>query len=139
MIQQLELRNFRCFEHHIVPLRPVTIVVGKNNAGKSTIVDALRLISLAVTRVGTVNFSDQPEWLDIPRRNRGFRPSIRGMQMNLDTVFYRYGEPPAEVHAAFETGHTVSVYVGPDSDVYAVVLDDRGTPISSKGQAKNAD
>jgi AAA15 family ATPase/GTPase len=59
MITEIALSNFRGFDNHVIPLRPLTIIVGKNSAGKSTIVEALRLIS-AITRGSrvsvTVNF-----------------------------------------------------------------------------------
>jgi energy-coupling factor transporter ATP-binding protein EcfA2 len=137
MIDSLELFNFRCFEHHEVPFRPVTIMVGKNNAGKSTIIDALRLVAHATKRYQTTNFSDVPKWLDIPKRNHGIRPSMRGMEINLNTVFHRYGNPPATVKARFNTGQSVNVYIGPDSEVFAVVLDVKGQPIVSKSQARD--
>ena len=50
MITQLTIKNFRGFDRHIVPLRPITILVGKNNAGKSTVVEALRLVSMVTNR-----------------------------------------------------------------------------------------
>ncbi len=46
MLSELRLENFRCFEDHTIPLRPLTIIVGRNNAGKSTIVEALRIVSI---------------------------------------------------------------------------------------------
>jgi len=54
MLKELQLENFRCFDNHVIPLRPTTIVVGRNNAGKSTIVEALRLISIVIEIVGKV-------------------------------------------------------------------------------------
>jgi len=43
MITEIRLSNFRGFDNHTIPLRPVTIIVGKNNAGKSTPKDAIRV------------------------------------------------------------------------------------------------
>src|SRR5207248_11639184 len=42
MITQLIIRNFRRFDRHKVPLRPMTTLVSKNNAGKSTVVETKR-------------------------------------------------------------------------------------------------
>lgn len=71
MIKKLRLQNFRCFNDHIIPLRPTTIIVGRNNAGKSTIIEALRLISIVVSRYQSLNFSSVPDWLEIPKSYRG--------------------------------------------------------------------
>lgn len=56
MITEIKLSNFRGFDNHTIPLRPVTIIVGKNNAGKSTIVEALRLISAITRRFQGLNY-----------------------------------------------------------------------------------
>lgn len=47
----LELRNFRAFERERVDLAPITIFVGPNNAGKSSILSALRLMSQTLQSV----------------------------------------------------------------------------------------
>ncbi|HZV35962.1 MAG TPA: AAA family ATPase [Verrucomicrobiae bacterium] len=54
MITEIKLFNFRGFESHSIPLKPVTIIVGKNNAGKSTIVEALRLIRTHLINISRV-------------------------------------------------------------------------------------
>src|SRR5262249_5621946 len=38
-----------------------------------------------------------------------------------------------------QTGHAVNVYVGPESEIYAVMLDPRGQPFVSKGDLRIAD
>jgi len=43
MLTRLEIENFRGFKKHEMPLNAVTLIVGRNNAGKSTVVEALRL------------------------------------------------------------------------------------------------
>jgi AAA15 family ATPase/GTPase len=50
MLRQLHLSNFKCFNNHTVAFEKVTVLVGKNNAGKSTIVEALHLVAAAVNR-----------------------------------------------------------------------------------------
>lgn len=139
MITQLTLRNFRGFDHHTVPLRPLTIVVGKNNAGKSTVVEALRLVSMVTNRYQGLNYRELPKWLDRPRRERGVFPSTEGLDFSTDAVFHRLGEPPAHITAHFQTGETVEVFVGPDFEVVGVIKDNQKEVIRSKGGARTID
>ena len=139
MITQLTLRNFRGFDHHTVPLRPLTIVVGKNNAGKSTVVEALRLVSMVTNRYQGLNYRELPKWLDRPRRERGVFPSTEGLDFSTDAVFHRLGEPPAHITAHFQTGETVEVFVGPDFEVVGVIKDNQKEVIRSKGGAHTID
>jgi len=89
-----------------------------------------RLISAVTERYEYLNFSDPPRWLrnqlDSPsaavRRqmlaemskwnNPGISPSIKGLDINLTTVFHRYGEPPAIIGARFDNGCSVDLFVG---------------------------
>lgn len=45
LLTKLELRNFRAFEAQAVDFAPLTIFVGPNNAGKSSVLSALRILS----------------------------------------------------------------------------------------------
>ena len=40
MLKKIEFENYRCFQKTSLDFRDITIIVGKNNAGKSTIVEA---------------------------------------------------------------------------------------------------
>lgn len=50
MLTRLEIDGFKTFEHLVVDLLPFTVVLGSNAAGKSNLFDAIRLLSLLVTR-----------------------------------------------------------------------------------------
>ena len=141
MIAELQLTNFKCFEDHLLPFRLTTIIVGQNNAGKTTIIEALRLLSTIANRFGDLSFHEQPEWLrgKIPRLARGVSPSLKGMEFNFENVFHRYSEPPAKIKATFRTGHVVEVYIGPNSEVYALVTMPNGSQVATKGDAKHTE
>ena len=44
-LTRLEVTNFRAFEYQPIELAPITIFVGPNNSGKSSILSAIRLLS----------------------------------------------------------------------------------------------
>jgi hypothetical protein len=136
VLVQLRLENYRGFDDHIIPLRSTAIIVGRNNAGKSTIVEALRLVALVSSRYAALPFASPPEWLDLPRALRGVSPSLRNMELNLRTVHYRYGEPPAVVTAWFKTGEQIKIYVGTEA-IFALLYNADGRTVSTKGEARN--
>jgi predicted ATP-dependent endonuclease of OLD family len=73
MLDELELENFRCFKRHFIKFNKFNILVGKNNSGKSTIIDALTLISNVVRfspyREVTLKEKDIPFPIDNIRYN----------------------------------------------------------------------
>ena len=137
MLTELFLENFKCFSKHTIPLRSTTIIVGKNNAGKSTIIEALRLISLVSNRVENLSFREVPRWLDIPKVNSGVSPSLDNQNFDFANVFHRYGDPPAKIKASFESGAEITVYIGGEDRVYAVTKDAKRRVIASKAHARN--
>ena len=53
MIEKLKLSNFRLFDDEVtVRFRPITILIGKNNAGKSSIIKFLMMLKQSVGSAG---------------------------------------------------------------------------------------
>jgi len=58
MLTKLELKNFRVFEKSDFELKPLTILVGENGAGKSTILYALCFLAQSLDQVNYRDFID---------------------------------------------------------------------------------
>jgi energy-coupling factor transporter ATP-binding protein EcfA2 len=132
----LRLKNFRGFEDHELPLRNPTIIVGRNNAGKSTIVEALRLVALVTGRFTNLTFRDPPSWLEISKRMRGVSPALSREEFDFSTAFHRYSDPPAVITAHFTNGTKTEVFIGEGTGVHAVVFGPDGVPIPDKAHAR---
>lgn len=113
MITELHLTNFRGFEKHIVPLKPFTVIVGRNNAGKSTIVEALRLVSIVVGRYKG-SLDEIPARWEFPRNRRGVHP-FKDLEINLQSVFHGYSDPPATIVAVFSNGYVIEISITRES------------------------
>jgi hypothetical protein len=120
MLRQLRLQNFRCFNDHTILFERNTVIVGKTNAGKSSVIEALRLIAAVVNRKGA-NFVRSPKWLDLPSFRLGIAPGISELGLNLSAVFHRYSDPPAVLTATFAGGAVITVYIGREETIYANV------------------
>src|SRR6185503_6812665 len=135
MLAQLTLTNFRGFEHHVVPFRKTTVVVGRNNAGKSTIIEALRLVALVVSRLGNINYKEPPEWTKLSRRYRGVAPSLAEAGLDLTNAFHHYRDPPADIVAEFENGCRIRVLIGPKSAVHSIAYNQGESLITTRRAA----
>lgn len=135
MITEIKLSNFRGFDSHTIPLRHVTIIVGKNNAGKSTVVEALRLICAITRRYQGLNYHELPAWIDRPRRERGVFPATEDFEFSSDAVFHRLSDPPAKITGNFSTGDQVEVFIGPQLEVVGIIKDSKGEVVRSKRHA----
>jgi hypothetical protein len=124
MLRTLRLQNYRCFRDHTVTFHSNTVVVGKNNAGKSTIVEALHLVAAVVNRKAA-SFVRPPELLELGRFQKCIAPKISHLNLNLETAFHRYGEPPAIVTATFAANAKVAAYVHREG-VHATISGPKG-------------
>jgi AAA ATPase-like protein len=137
MLTEVILENFKCFNHHAIPFRANTIIVGRNNAGKSTIIEAMRLVALVLNRLPGLHVNDVPRWLDIPRVNVGVSPSLEHQSFDFENVFHSYGNPPAKVTGRFDSGIEVVIYVGGADRVHAVTREVKTKTVISKARAKS--
>lgn len=138
MISSLTLKNFRCFENHTIEFPAKSLLVGKNNAGKSTCVEGLRLVSIVTERLANLTWRYPPTNGGIPVGSKGASPSLDSISIHKDCLFFRYGRGPGLVSAQFNNGSRLDVYVTEDLCVHAVVYDARGRPANSRSGALSA-
>lgn len=124
MLRQLRMQNYRCFDDHTILFEPNTVVVGKNNAGKSSVIEALRLVGAVVNRKGAA-FVPAPGWLGLSKFQVGIAPGISPLGLNLNAVFHRYGEPPAVITANFVGGAIVTLYLGREETIFATICENK--------------
>ncbi|MGH9490147.1 MAG: ATP-dependent nuclease [Terriglobales bacterium] len=132
MLTKLRLVNFRCFRDHTVPLLPTTVIVGKNNAGKSSVIEALRLVAAVTNRKGA-SFTIAPPWLETTPFRYGLAPSVGDLGIRFDSIFYRYSDPPARVVATFAGNVEVTIHIGTEEKIFATVSH-HGNWLSSGGK-----
>ncbi len=135
MLEKIILENYRCYDYHEIELKDLSIIVGKNNAGKSTLVEALRFVSLAVSRFGTSVYYPVPKWLELPAKAKGINPSLKSFGFNTENLFYNYGSPPSKIIARFSDNVTVKIYIGQDAEIFCNLLDSNGAYITTRGAA----
>ena len=117
MLKSLSLENFRGFSEHRIEFGPETILIGQNNAGKTTAIEALRVLSVCQTRAATANLIACPPWLDGHCTGTGFRVSLETIDFDFTNVQHSYNRDRPAVIRAKNSNHTeVHVYLGQSSD-----------------------
>ena len=138
MIRKLIIRNFRCYEESVISFNSTSILVGKNNAGKSTTIEALKIISSVTRKFRTLRFSAPPDWAGNARAY-GVSPNVENMNISDRGIFYMYGSPPAIIEAQFSNGTAIRAYVGEGLSIFAILFDQDGCPVQNSRDAKKLD
>ena len=139
MIKQIDVKNYKCYENHKIVFSGNTIMVGKNNAGKSTLIEILRILCIIVQRYKTLPYKNPPDWLEISRRNLGVSPSLKNIDISLENLFFRYSDPPAHIKVLFISGEKIEIYVGEEGKIYAILFQKNGKIIKNKSIAMRQD
>lgn len=81
--------NYKAFKDYSASFRDFNVLVGPNNAGKSTILGALRILSEAVRKARTRN----PEIVNgFKGKIRGYAIDLRGLPVSTENVFHNYND-----------------------------------------------
>ena len=137
MISSVRFENYRCFKNSTMTFKDLTIIVGRNNAGKSTIIEALRMISSARNKACTTNYINPPNSLAIQGIS-GFKINCDMLRIDLRTVVYFYKEITAKITAYFDDKSKIIIYL--NSDVaFATVYNKSGKLVTSRAQANKCE
>ncbi len=137
MIRKIVIQNYRCFDYCEIDFKSLSIIVGRNNAGKSTLIEALRIVSVSINRATNLNYNPVPNWLKVDKSIVGISPSIENLDISTNNIFHLYGEAPAIIKVVFYNGITVDTYVGEDAKVFSVIFDKNDRNVASKKMARD--
>lgn len=94
-ITSIKFTNFKSLRNYTVHLQERNILVGPNNAGKSTIISSLRLLEVALRRARSKN----AERLTLPdgRLGHGHHISLSNLSVSLENVATDYNSDPSQI------------------------------------------
>src|SRR5215213_4599771 len=93
---RVDFNRFKAFETFTLHLRHFNILVGPNNAGKSTILAAFRILAVAIRRAS----NRSPEIINGPggRPAPGYRIDLGAIAIAEENIFFNYDDSvPATV------------------------------------------
>ncbi len=92
---RVDFRHFKAFDVFALHLRHFNILVGPNNAGKSTILAAFRILAAAMRKANSRN----PEIIRGPRGDTyGYSVDLTTVSVASENIFYNYDDSePAEI------------------------------------------
>lgn len=116
MLRYIKLTNFRGFKNHKIEFLPQSIIIGRNNAGKTTTIEALRIISVCQLRARSATFTARPQWLEGVCEGSGFHLSLEIIDFDFANVHHSYDtDSPAVLVAKFRNSAEIHVFLGKDS------------------------
>src|SRR3954465_4217990 len=89
---RVDFNRFKAFETFTLNLRHFNLLVGPNNAGKSTVLTAFRILAAAMRKANSKN----PEIVQGPMGDRyGYSIDLDAISVGGENIFYNYDDSEA--------------------------------------------
>lgn len=107
-ITSIEFKNYKAFAHYSISLSEFNVLVGPNNAGKSTVLGAIRILAEGLRKARSRN----PEFVSGPiDKIRGYTLNLQGLPVSTENVFHNYDESdPATVNFRLSNGNELMLF-----------------------------
>lgn len=107
-ITSIRFTNFKSLRNYSVSLHDTNILVGPNNAGKSTIISALRILEVALRRAKSKN----AERVNLPgdRLGYGHNISISQLSVSLENVATDYNSEDSRIEFRLSNRNRLVLY-----------------------------
>ena len=131
MIDVIKLENYRCFEKTKIRVKELAVFVGKNNAGKSSLVEALRLVVLAIRKSTKTVYKEIPKEFGLGLSVKGYKLDVDKLKIDLRGIVYLYEDKIAKIMVSLDSGINIHIYLTSDY-AYACIFDSQNRNITSK-------
>lgn len=133
-ISRVELINFKQFDKFHVSCKQRNVLVGPNNAGKSTVLDALRIVADVLRVAKRLNPIRQSH--DVDGVCATYLLSKSTISIPLESINRDYGEDSAQIFVKLENGTELKIFLGSETPCYAYLKTDGQLPASASSFRK---
>ena len=118
-ITRVEFYHYKTFRKYSLTLNHFNVLVGPNNAGKSTILGAFRILSEAIRKARSRN----PTLIPGPGegKTRGYVVELQNIPVATENVFFDYDDSePATVRFTISNGNKLLLYFPEQGSCYMI-------------------
>jgi energy-coupling factor transporter ATP-binding protein EcfA2 len=127
-ITSVRFHRYKAFRDFSIALDRFNILVGPNNAGKSTIIGAFRILAEAIRKAK----AKSPDIVEGPHgETRGYAINLGHIPVATENIFHNYeDDQPASVSFRMSTGDSLLLFF-PKRGVCNLICETSGRPITS--------
>ena len=120
MLSQIRIINYKCFKDNTVFLKNTNnVIIGENNAGKSTLLEVIRIVNCAVERLKTKSYIPSEIEYGIGIGYKGVYFDLENLEIETDNLFFQYEEKTIQIIAEFTNKIEVHIYILASNKIFA--------------------
>ena len=132
---RVAFKRFKAFESFTLNLRHFNVLVGPNNAGKSTILAAFRILAAGLRKANT----RRPQYVVGPEgRALGYSVDLAALSIGEENIFYNYGESEPAFVTFSLTGDKQLMLYFPEPRSCFLIANDPHSVVGSPSQFRAA-
>lgn len=134
-ISSIKFTNFKALRNYSVSLNETNILVGPNNAGKSTVISAFRILDVALRKARRL----KAERVPLPNGNTGFGHRVPEQQISvsLENVATDYNEEDSKIEFRLTNRNKLFLFF-PNDGGCILHWENQGSSVNSPGKFRNA-
>ena len=118
-LKSIIFRNYKAFRDYSITFSSFNVLVGPNNAGKSTVLGAIRLLSEGIRRARSK--SSQPITGPKHLQTRAYPIKLEGLPVSTENVFHNYDESsPATIEFRLTNNNTLILFFPQRGECYLI-------------------
>ena len=129
-LKSIHIRNYKCFKDVSFSLKDINVMIGENNAGKSTAIEAVRLLACGIDNLKKLKYINCPEIVSEKLTDKCVSLNIRSLLIDIESCSYKYNGKKSEIIGYFDNQISVKIVIS-DKEVYAIAFNN-GSCISTK-------
>ena len=120
MLKEVRIINYKCFEDNTIFFKDTNnIIIGENNAGKSTLLEVLRIINNAIEKLKVKYYNSSKIEYGLGIGYKGIYMDLEELDIETENIFYKYEEKPIEIVARFANEVEINIYILDKNRVFA--------------------
>ena len=133
-LDKVYLKDYRCFTNTCLHFKELCILVGKNNAGKSTVIEALRLIAVAGKKSNKAVFDVAPVNMGFSAYDKGIKIDTIKLKIDLRSIVNFYKDGIASISAIFKDKTKIEIRLSANL-AFACLYNENGKNIRTRSVA----
>lgn len=117
-LKSIRIDNYKCYKRVSFNIKDINVMIGENNAGKSTAVEAIKLLAFGINTLKKGCFISSPLTIDPYVEDMCVKLNITDLLIDISTAGYKYDDSPSEITGYFENKIKVVIVIN-KKDVYA--------------------
>ncbi len=110
-LKSINIKNFKCFKNTSFSLKDINILIGENNAGKSTVIEAIKLLAFGVEKANLGRFTDCPDFMEAPIKHKSILLNIENLLIDINTASYKFNNQKSVITGYFDNNIKITIII----------------------------